>query len=141
MHSCLSRRPDFVPLEKASRAGQSDSYWASLHLSDKSTAAERVSEAGQTQLGVGEHSTLALTRAYRRGTAHSLAAILKNAYEPPAVDGPWMSLLSENGAPSQALDRSKLTGELFPIRSMEAINAASSINALGHSADHRASRQ
>ena len=87
LHACLAKRPDFVFLEKASRAGQSPSYWASVDLRSASRDAEDMIEAGQGQSGAGEPASLTRPRARRRDTRQAVAAILNNTYTPPADDG------------------------------------------------------
>jgi hypothetical protein len=39
-HARTAQDPDFIPFEKASRHGQTSSYWAAAHLGNKAAAAE-----------------------------------------------------------------------------------------------------
>lgn len=52
-HARIAQDPDFVPFEKASRHGQTSSYWAAAHLSNKIAAEEEdaiaLIEAGKSE--------------------------------------------------------------------------------------------
>lgn len=83
LHARLVQRPDYVPLEKASRAGRPSSYWASLNLSGKNNDAEEGNEADRT----------ASVRARFWGGTREVVTILNSAYHLPAANDEWSSLL------------------------------------------------
>jgi hypothetical protein len=92
-HSWRSRRPDFVILEKASRAGQSDSYWAAVNLNGTS-AGVAPGDAPQAGSNDSQEQPLTIPRQRRRTVAQGLAGILNNTYPPPPTEIALHSLLA-----------------------------------------------
>jgi hypothetical protein len=85
----LSR--DFVPFAKASRAGQSDSYWAAAHLSRKVAINEGSAvEAGELEQQLGEVHPSSEVLGRRNGPA--LIKLLGQTFA-PAYDADDFPLL------------------------------------------------
>jgi hypothetical protein len=94
-HACIARRPDFILLEKASRAGQPPSYWASLDMRSESTASANTIGADQAQSGRDEPVTLTRPRRRRRDARHAVETILDSTYTPPPAESAWTLRLAD----------------------------------------------
>lgn len=88
-HAGIAQDPDFVPFEKASRHGQTSSYWAAAHLSNK-VATEEENTIASSNANESSECTPPIPQALGLRNGPAVRQLLTDLF--PAVnDGtvPW----------------------------------------------------